>query len=214
VVLDPAPPALLYPGTPPGTPIRHVPFNGTGTVPDWLRKPSEKPRVCVSMGRQTIALGGIPMFRGIIQAFGDLPETEAVITVQEQFTEALGPVPDNVTLTPPVPLNLFLDSCAAIIHHGGANTLLTATGFGIPQLVMPQLADQFAGGDLLAATDAAISLGTAQEQNDPAAVAAAVHTLLTDQRHAKGAAELGQAVAAMPSPAAVVRDLEDLRCAF
>ena len=214
LVLDPAPPALLYPGTPPGSPIRHVPFNGTGSAPDWLRRPGDKPRVCVSMGRQTIALGGMSMVRGIIQSFGDLPDTEAVITVQDEFYDVLGPVPDNVTLTTPVPLNLFLDSCAAIVHHGGANTLLTATGFGIPQLVIPQLADQFAGGEMLAAADAAISLGTAEQQNDPAAVSEAVHTLLTEPRHAKGATELGQAVAAMPSPAAVVRDLENLRCAF
>lgn len=213
VILDPAPPELLYPGTPKATPIRHVAFNGTGPVPEWLRRPGDKPRVVVSMGRQTIALGGLPLFRTVIEAFAELPHLEGVLTVQDEYLEALSPTPANVRLVSPAPLNGFLDTCAAIVHHGGANTLMTATGSGIPQLVLPQLADQFAGGELLAATDAAISLGTADEQNDPATVADALNTLLGDERHAKGAAELARSVAAMPSPAAVVRDLENLRCA-
>ncbi|MFJ8308142.1 MULTISPECIES: nucleotide disphospho-sugar-binding domain-containing protein [unclassified Streptomyces] len=213
VVLDPAPPELLYPGTPKATPIRHVPYNGTGPVPERLRGPGDKPRVVVSMGRQTIALGGLPMFRTMIEALGELPHIEAVFTVQDEYIEPLGPAPSNVWLTPPVPLNGFLGTCAAIVHHGGANTLMTATGAGVPQLVLPQLADQFAGGELLAATDAAISLGTADEQNDPATVADALSTLLDGERFVKGAAELARSVAAMPSPAAVVRDLENLRCA-
>ncbi|GAA2457853.1 nucleotide disphospho-sugar-binding domain-containing protein [Streptomyces mauvecolor] len=214
VVLDPAPPELLYPGTPKATPIRHVAYNGTGPVPRRLWSAGSKPRVVVSMGRQTIALGGIPLFRSMLAAFAELPQFEGVFTVQEEYMEALGPVPDNVWLTPPVPLNGFLDTCAAIVHHGGANTLMTATGAGVPQLVLPQLADQFAGGELLAATDAAISLGTADEQNDPAIFADALSTLLGGERYTKGATELARSVAAMPSPAAVVRDLENLRCAY
>ncbi|MFF7239060.1 nucleotide disphospho-sugar-binding domain-containing protein [Streptomyces collinus] len=213
VVLDPAPPELLYPGTPAATPIRHVPFNGTGAVPAWLRRPGDKPRVVVSMGRQTIALGGIPLFRTVIEAFGRLPHLEGVFTVQDEYLDALGPTPANVRLISPAPLSGFLGACAAIVHHGGANTLMTATGAGLPQLVLPQLADQFVGGELLAATDAAISLGTADEQNDPATVVEALDHLLGAERHAKGAAELARSVAAMPSPAAVVRDLENLRCA-
>ncbi|MFI9080867.1 nucleotide disphospho-sugar-binding domain-containing protein [Streptomyces sioyaensis] len=213
VVLDPAPPELLYPGTPEGTPIRHVPFNGTGPVPAWLRRPDDKPRVIVSMGRQTIALGGIPLFRTLIEAFARLPHVEGVFTVQDAYLEALAPTPANVRLISPAPLSAFLGSCAAIVHHGGANTLMTATGAGIPQLVLPQLVDQFAGGEMLAATDAAFSLGTADEQNDPVTVAETLSTLLHSGRHAKGAAKLARSVAAMPSPAAVVRDLENLRCA-
>ncbi|MFF8431609.1 nucleotide disphospho-sugar-binding domain-containing protein [Streptomyces sp. NPDC016566] len=210
VVLDPAPPQLLCPGTPAATPIRHIPFNGTGEVPGWLRQRGERPRVCVSMGRQTLALGGIPLFRGIIQAFGDIPEAEAVMTVQEEFLDRLGTVPSNVRLVPPTPLNGFVDRMDAVVTHGGANTLLTVAGRGVPQLILPQLADQFEGGERLAAADAGLSLATADEQNDPAAVAAAVRTLLTEERFAKGARKLADTMAAMPSPAAVVRDLENL----
>lgn len=214
LVLDPAPPQLLCPGTPPGTPIRHIPFNGTGEVPEWLRRRGERPRVCVTMGRQTIALGGLSMFRGIIQAFGDLPEAEAVMTVQEEFLDQLGTVPPNVRLIPPTPLAGFLDKTDAVVTHGGANTLLTVASFGVRQLILPQLVDQFQGGDLLTAADAGLTLGTAEEQNDPASVARAVRTLLSEDRLAKGAAELARTIADMPSPAAVVRDLENLRCAY
>ncbi|MEI5099100.1 DUF1205 domain-containing protein [Streptomyces sp. PmtG] len=210
LVLDPAPPQLLCPGTPAATPIRHIPFNGTGAVPGWLRTRGERPRVCVSMGRQTLALGGVPMFRGIIEAFGDIPEAEAVMTVQEEFLDRLGTVPANVRLIPPTPLNGFVGRTDAVVTHGGANTLLTVAGLGVPQLILPQLVDQFQGGELLAAADAGLTLATADEQNDPAAIAAAVRTLLAEERFAKGAGQLAATMAAMPSPAAVVRDLENL----
>lgn len=213
LLLDPAPPQLLVEGAPAGAPIRHIPFNGTGPVPSWLRRRGDKPRVCVTMGRQTISLGGLPMFRGIVQAFGDLPETDAVMTVQEEFVDELGTIPSNVTIVPPTPLNGFLDTTDAVVTHGGANTLLAVASFGVPQLIMPQLVDQFEGGDLLAAADAGMTLRTAEAQNDPAQVAEAVRTLLASERIAKGSTVLAETMAAMPSPAAVVRDLENLRCA-
>ncbi|MCV2458485.1 DUF1205 domain-containing protein [Streptomyces sp. ICN988] len=214
LLLDPAPPQLLVAGAPAGAPIRHIPFNGTSQAPAWLRRRGDRPRVCVTMGRQTIALGGLPMFRGIVQAFGDLPETDAVMTVQEEFADRLGTLPSNVTVIPPTPLNRFLGTTDAVVTHGGANTLLTVAGFGVPQLVMPQLVDQFEGGDLLAAADAGLTLRTAEEQNAPALVAEAVRALLAEERLAKGAGVLAETMAAMPSPAAVVRDLENLRCAY
>ncbi|MFD0026417.1 nucleotide disphospho-sugar-binding domain-containing protein [Streptomyces sp. NPDC058382] len=214
LLLDPAPPELLVAGAPAGAPIRHIPFNGTGAVPARLRERGDRPRVCVSMGRQTIALGGLPMFRGIISAFGDLPETDAVMTVQQEFLDELGTIPANVTIIPPTPLNGFIDTTDAVVTHGGANTLLTVASFGVPQLILPQLVDQFEGGDLLTAADAGLSLRTAEAQNDPAQVAAAVSSLLADERITKGAASLAESMAAMPSPAAVVRDLENLRCAY
>jgi UDP:flavonoid glycosyltransferase YjiC (YdhE family) len=154
------------------------------------------------------------MFRGIVQAFGDLPETDAVMTVQQEFVDELGTIPSNVTIVPPTPLNGFLDTTDAVVTHGGANTLLAVASFGVPQLIMPQLVDQFEGGDLLAAADAGLTLRTADAQNDPAQVAEAVRTLLADERIAKGATVLAETMAAMPSPAAVVRDLENLRCAY
>ncbi|MCM2414162.1 MULTISPECIES: nucleotide disphospho-sugar-binding domain-containing protein [unclassified Streptomyces] len=214
LLLDPAPPELLVHGAPAGAPIRHIPFNGTGAVPARLRERGDRPRVCVSMGRQTIALGGLPMFRGIIRAFGDLPETEAVMTVQEEFLDQLGTLPSNVSIIPPTPLNGFIDTTDAVVTHGGANTLLTVASFGVPQLILPQLVDQFEGGDLLTAADAGLSLRDADAQNDPAQVAGAVRTLLADERFTKGARSLATSMAAMPSPADVVRDLENLRCAY
>ncbi|MCM2414276.1 nucleotide disphospho-sugar-binding domain-containing protein [Streptomyces sp. RKAG290] len=219
VILDPCPPSLQLPGIEPGTPMRYVPFNGNGQLPQWLREEwrareeqarGTTRRVAVSLGGRTLAYNGVPLMRHILSAFEGLPGTEAVVTVEEEFREAVGPVPAGVRLIDPVPLHLLLDSCAAVVHHGGSGTAMTATSFGLPQLVLPQLADQFWHGDRLAEAGAAICLDDAARQNDPAELTAALETLLAGPGYAKAAGELRQEMGAMPTPAAVVTDLENL----
>ncbi|MFE6104074.1 nucleotide disphospho-sugar-binding domain-containing protein [Streptomyces laurentii] len=214
VLLDPCPPGLQLPDVPRGTPIRHIAFNGNGQLPAWLRalRPTEGAvrRVVVSLGSRTIDLNALPFTRRLLQAIGERPDTEVVATVEERHRLALAGLPDSVRLVDPVPLNLLLGVCDAVVHHGGAGTSMTATSFGLPQLVLPQLADQFAHGDRLADAGAAITLDSAGEQNDPAALRAAIDELLTAPGYAKAAAELARDMAAMPSPAQVVADLEHL----
>ena len=212
LLLDPCPPALLYPTAAPGSPIGYVPFNGTGTVPPELRVPAAPGvrRVVVCLGRQTLVLNGTGLFRSIIAAFEGLDDVEAVVTADPAFHAGFGPLPSNVRVVEPVPLNLFLGTAAAVVHHGGANTTLTSCSFGLPQLILPQLVDQFAHGELVAAAGAARVIPEAAGQNDPAAVREALRDLLDDPVYLKSAQELQQDMAAMPSPAAIVEDLERL----
>ncbi|MEU2582961.1 nucleotide disphospho-sugar-binding domain-containing protein [Streptomyces avermitilis] len=220
VILDPCPPSLQLPGIEPGVPMRYVPFNGNGRLPPWLREEWRRRqeradhgpirRVAVSLGGRTLAYNGVPLMRGILSAFAELPDTEAVVTVEEEYREAIGPVPAQVRLIDPVPLHLLLDSCAAVVHHGGSGTAMTATSFGLPQFVLPQLADQFWHGDRLVEAGAAICLDDADRQNDAGELSAALATLLADPGYAKAAGELRREMAAMPTPADVVADLEHL----
>ncbi|MCV2458488.1 DUF1205 domain-containing protein [Streptomyces sp. ICN988] len=212
LLLDPCPPALRHPSAAPGEPIGHVPFNGTGTAPDWLRRPAADGmrRVVVCLGRQTLVLNGTGLYRSIVAAFEGLADVEAVVTADAAFHQGFGPVPDNVRVVEPVPLNLFLRDCDAVVHHGGANTTLTSCSFGLPQVALPQIVDQFASAELLAAAGAARVLGEAAPQNDPGRVREAVLDVLDDTRHLKSARELRDDMAAMPSPARVVEDLERL----
>ncbi|NLO38275.1 MAG: glycosyltransferase family 1 protein [Ruminiclostridium sp.] len=51
-------------------------------------------------------------------------------------------LPDNILVQDFVPLDLLLDKCSALVHHGGIGTGAQALRAGIPQVVCPRLAEQ------------------------------------------------------------------------
>ncbi|WP_042439892.1 nucleotide disphospho-sugar-binding domain-containing protein [Streptacidiphilus albus] len=210
LILDPCPPELQHASAAPGAPIRFVPFNGGGVRPEWALDRRTGRRVCVTLGGQTLKLNGMPLLRSVVDAFDGLADTEAVVTVDPAHRAELGPVPRNVRLVDPTPLSLFLNDCDAIVHHGGCGTAMTATATGLPQLVLPQIMDQFAVADGLVAAGAGLAVDSAEEQDDPSRVRAALEQLLDGAGFRLSATELGESVARMPAPAAVVGDLEAL----
>ncbi|WRZ95456.1 DUF1205 domain-containing protein [Streptomyces sp. NBC_01007] len=213
VLLDPCPPALRIPDGEAGVPIRYVPYSGGAGTPAWVRADpgpgAGRRRVAVSLGN-TPALHGEGFVRGLLHALAARSDAEILLTLPEPYRSAVGPLPGNVTAVDPLPLHLFLGTCDAMVHHGGAGTAMTATAFGLPQLVLPQLADHFPLADRLAATGAGLSFDTAAQQDDPHVVGRALDELLSDPRHARSARRLAAEMAAMPSPAAVAADLERL----
>ncbi|MFF3887102.1 nucleotide disphospho-sugar-binding domain-containing protein [Streptomyces sp. NPDC001914] len=213
VLLDPCPPSLRLPDGEAGVPIRYVPYSGGAVTPAWVRTDpgpgAGRRRVAVSLGN-TPALHGEGFVRGLLHALAARSDTEILVTLPEPYRSAVGPLPGNVTAVDPLPLHLFLRTCDAMVHHGGAGTAMTATAFGLPQLVLPQLADHFPLADRLTATGAGLSFDTAAEQDDPRIVGHALDQLLSDPRHARSARRLAAEMAAMPSPAAVAGGLERL----
>ncbi|MGW6055057.1 nucleotide disphospho-sugar-binding domain-containing protein [Streptomyces sp. NPDC055189] len=201
-LLDPCPPSLQLPEAASGLPMRFVPYNGPGRQPPWAHRPAfagTRPhRVLVTLGGRTLELNGVPFVRKFLQAFGEMPGTEVFATVAARHRKQIGPLPDTVRLVDPAPLNLVLDNCDAVVHHGGAGTAMTVTAYGVPQLILPQLADQFAHGDRLAAAGAALAFDTAEQQNDPECLTDALGTLLSAPRYAKAAAELRREMRDMP----------------
>ncbi|MFI9723678.1 nucleotide disphospho-sugar-binding domain-containing protein [Streptomyces sp. NPDC052396] len=207
VLLDPTPPSLRLPESEEGTPIRWVPFSGTGQLPAGLREKKADRRVVVSLGN-TLALHGVPFAGRLLHSFAGMAGAEILATVPEPQRRELGPVPEPVRLIDPLPLHLFLDTCDAMVHHGGAGTAMTATAFGLPQLVLPQLADHFAVGDRIAAAGAGLSFDEAGQQDDPQVVRGALEELLAEPRHGAAARRLAGEMRAMPAPAQVAADLE------
>ncbi len=213
LVLDCCPPSMRA-GEPEGSgpPVRHlryVPYNGVGNVPDWPEPPASG-RVAVSLGGLTADLNGVPLFRTVVDALESLPGLESVVTLPGRHHQALGPVGAATRVTEPVPLSLFLDSCAAVVHHGGTGTTLTACAFGLPQLVLPQLGNESVWGARLADAGLALMLKDPSRQDDPAAVREAVRELLEDDRYATGARKIADEIGSLPAPAALVPELEAL----
>jgi UDP:flavonoid glycosyltransferase YjiC (YdhE family) len=112
-----------------------------------------------------------------------------------------------VRLVDPTPLHLFLDECDVIINQGGAGTSLTAIAAGIPQLALPQWADQFGTGERLRDLGAGLLLDQVESQDDPAAVRGALESLLSDPVYRAAAGELRSEMAGMPTPAQVTGEL-------
>lgn len=183
--------------TPEAWPLRHVPYNGGAVLPDWLREPARGPRIAVTLGTIEAQWGGIAILGPLMEAARGL-DAEFVLTLGGGDPELLKDVPPNVRLVDWAPLDLLLDGCEAIIHHGGSGTMLTAAAAGLPQCVIPRGSYQQTGADLLPAR----GIGIVAE---PGTLGAAeCRTLLDDVRLRVNARQVKEELLAMPTPAETV----------
>ena len=88
-----------------------------------------------------------PLIRLVIEAVRD-EDIGLIVTVgRENDPASLGPQPENVVVHRYIPQGALLPRCHAVITHGGAGTTLGALAFGLPLLVLPQGADQYANAE-------------------------------------------------------------------
>ena len=117
----------------------------------------------------------------------------------------LGPLPPHVVAKPYLPHALLLPRCHLVISQGGAGTVLGALAAGLPQLMLPQGADQFLNAAAATAAGAALSL--APGQVTPASVAAAAARLLREPSFRKASTVLAAEIAARPDADEVLASL-------
>lgn len=217
VWIDPCPPSVQYP-YPPGADVlgmRFVPYNGAGVVPDWLREAPVRPRVCVTWGFTEAELSGtrmLALFRQTLDALLGL-DVEPVLVINPKLGELLGELPDGVRTVLSTPLGLVLPSCAAIVHHGGAGTTMTASALGVPQLAITTPPHYALPGFRVAGTGAGRHLRVDEISEGAAGTAEIgghVSALLTEPAHRAAATRLRDEIAGLPSPAAVVEALARL----
>ena len=101
-----------------------------------------------------------------------------------------------------VPQSLVLPLVDVVVHHGGTGTMLGALEAGLPQLVLPQGADQFHNGGVVAQAGAGRMLRN--EEQLASEIPAAVAALLADGPERATARRLSQEIAALPAPAVLV----------
>jgi UDP:flavonoid glycosyltransferase YjiC (YdhE family) len=120
----------------------------------------------------------------------------------------LGAVSDNVHVERFVAQSAILGLVDLVVHHGGTGTVLGALAAGLPQLILPQGADQFFNAEAISALGAGRALRN--DQQEPGAIAASVAAMLGSRDERDVAIRLSQEIAAQPTPGDVVGELEQL----
>ncbi|MEU7163292.1 nucleotide disphospho-sugar-binding domain-containing protein [Streptomyces morookaense] len=211
--VDPCPPSLQVPSQHPRLGLRHVPYNGSCVVPDWLNDRPHSPRICLSWGvtpqwagTDDHAQAGARQ-RELITTLAGL-DAEIVVAVASR--ELLGgePLPDNVRVVERLPLHLVLPSCQLLVSRGGAGSMMAAVAAGVPQLCLPQYPSDLMPAERLAGTGAAVSFGDTPPA--PAAVRDTVELMLRTPSFRAAATRLRAEAERQPAAAAVVSQLADM----
>lgn len=199
LTLDVCPPSVRRPDHRDVVGIRYVPYNGTAVMPDWLLRPPRKPRVLLTLGTQVPLRGGLGMLGQLMKTLTTALGLEVVVAIDDASAEELRPMPDGVLAVGRVALNMVLPTCDLVVHHSGSGTTMTSVVTGIPQMIIPVIAETWDYARRLDAFGAARRI-TPQEA-DPEAVVAQCRPLLEDPTYRARAALLRDEVAALPSPA-------------
>ncbi|MFD5466849.1 nucleotide disphospho-sugar-binding domain-containing protein [Kitasatospora sp. NPDC127059] len=204
--VDPWPTSLQLPGIPGRLPMRFVPYNGSAAAPDWVLDRPERPRICVTWGTSTSALAGDEAFvlPQVVAGLADL-DVEVTLAISAGDRAKIGPLPGNARIAENVPLHLFLPSCTAIVNQGGTSSLLTAALHGLPQVMMPQTADNPFNAANFAAGGASITLDPTEA--GPAEIGAAVGRVLTEDSFRASARKVREEIMSAPTPAEIVHSL-------
>lgn len=166
------------------------------------RAPRERPLVYVTLG--TFFNSATAVFAAALEALADEP-VDVVVTTGRAVDPAELPAPANARVEAYVAQAELLPDCAVVVHHGGAGTMFGCLSHGVPQVVLPQGADNFANAGFLAA--AGLGLELRPERVSPASIREAVATALADAAMAARARGIAAEVAAMPDADAVAAAL-------
>lgn len=190
--------------------LRYIPYNGRAVQPDWALGPRERPRVCLTLGSMLPTIGRLDFpgrLSGLMEALTG-QGLEVVVAVDEEVARRWDPLPSGVRAAGWLPLELVVPACDLVISHGGMGSVLSTAAHGVPQLALPQTADQFANAAWLDGQGAGLQLLPGEAGTDE--VLAACARLLSEDRWSKAATALAERIAAQPAPAAVVPVLEGL----
>jgi UDP:flavonoid glycosyltransferase YjiC (YdhE family) len=105
-----------------------------------------------------------------------------------------------------IPQSQLLPHCSAVVSHGGSGTFLAALGAAVPQLCLPQGADQFFNAAACERSGVGLAVQPDSITNDR--VRHAVERLLFELVFRDAAHRLSGEIASMPAPPDVAATLE------
>ena len=208
--LDTYPPGLTQPPAPHvphRQPLRPVSYTGpTEADPIPLPLPptqEDRPLVYLTMGT---VFSEADLMRELVGALAPL-DVRLLVTVGPQGDpSSLGVQPSHVRVERYVPQLALLPHCDVVVSHAGSGTSVAALELGLPQLCLPQGADQFLNAAAIEAAGAGLCLMPGEATAD--AARDAVRRLLDDDSFRHGASQVGRTIAQMPPPHEVCEVLE------
>lgn len=195
-------PAALQPQERPHIPTtQHLRPTSTPTssgLPAGVPEDESVPLVYVTLGT---VFNTLDVLRTVGDATQDLPLRLVVTVGPDGDATALGPRPANVHVASYLPQDQLLPHATAVVSHAGSGTFLASLAAGLPQLCLPQGADQYLNAEVCAKAGVGITLpGSASGQQ----VRDALEELLSVPSYARTARRMSGELAAMPSPGDVV----------
>jgi len=193
--LDQMPASLQNPGPLPAgrQPIRPVAFTPPAPMP--ALSPNRR-TVYVTLG--TVAYGAVEVLRRAVLATAT-HDVDVLVAAGPQGDPALlGDLPANVRVEKFVPQAEVLRHVDLVVHHGGAGTMLATLAEGLPQVILPQGADQ--PFNAMAIERAGAGRALTNDAQTPATLAAAVGDLLAEGPERVAAKRIAEEIAAMPAP--------------
>ena len=187
-------------------PLRPVPYAGeqAGVLPGCFDG-DHSPVVYLTLGT---VMNKAAVFRAALESLAGLGVRILVTVGPDGDPAALGRQPSNVTVERYVSQTDVLPLCTAVVSHGGSGTFLGALSHGLPQLCLPQAADQFRNAKGAVRSGAGLALHP--DEVTPEAIAHAARRILVEDSFRDAAAGLAEDIRAMPSPAEVVTALVGL----
>lgn len=147
-------------------------------------------------------------FAAALSALVRFDATIVVTVGPDGDVDAFGEQPPNVHIARYIPQSLLFPHCSVVVSHAGSGTLLAALGLGLPQLCLPQGADQFRNGAACVAAGAGLSLGPDDATAD--AIERCVGRLLTDETFRTAARQIRDEIEVMPTVEDVAATLEKI----
>ena len=181
--------------------LRYIPYNGGGELPQWLFDAPPRPRIAISLGTPLPHRKSSDRYTHLLDVVGDI-DADFALTVSEAAAQELGPLPHNVRPTGWVPLYDLVRTCTALIHHGGSGTMFSAAAAGVPQLIIPQGADNDYNARKAAAQGCSL-IGAVGQVG-----AGMIEALISDPGLRAAARSLREEMEAAPSPADLVPEIE------
>lgn len=198
-------PASMLSATPEEWPMRPISRNGGAILPEWLvgAGPLDRPRVAVTLGTVLPMAGGLGPFTRIAEAAEGI-DADFVFVLGADDRAGLGALPPNVRAEGWLPFGALVARCTAAVHHGGSGATMAALTAGVPSVVLPGGADNYANADAVTTRGAGLT-STADDVDEHV-----LRQLVEDEKLRRNAAEVHAEIQDMPTPFAVVSRIEDL----
>ncbi|MGI5505449.1 glycosyltransferase [Lentzea sp. CA-135723] len=141
----------------------------------------------------------------LLPAIAGLARLDAQVVVAAPKA-CLTHVPPNVTVHQWLPQVEVIRQADLVVHHGGSGTMLAALAEGVPQVVLPQGADQTGNAHALVASGAAVW----PEAVSADAIAESARLVLGDGAFGEAAGQVAREIRHMPSPEEVADRLAEV----